>query len=167
MPAPPAMTSRATFLLLAAACQSTAPGDVAAPADSAQGETAFELAGPDGAAILVPVTVNGHGPFEFVLDTGATLTCIGQSLADSLELPPLGTIGMGAGIGSSGRLRLVRFDSLRVSGASAMELPGCAVDLRHIRELGLEAHGLLGLNFLKSFRVTLDFDRSVLILQRP
>lgn len=162
------MRSRAAVLLLAAACQSTAPGSVEAPADSAQGETAFELAGPNGAAILVPVTVNGEGPFEFVLDTGATMTCIAESLADSLELPALpGAVGMGAGIGSSGRLRLVRFDSLRVSGASATELPGCAVDLTQIRELGLDAHGLLGLNFLKSFRVTLDFDRSVLTLQQP
>ncbi len=152
--------------LTALACQPTTPDAVQAPADSAGGEVAFELAGQNGAAIMVPVVVNGRDTLDFVLDTGATMTCIDASLADSLELPPLsGAIGRGAGIGGGGRIRLVEFDSVRVGGAMATDLPGCAIDLRHIQDLGLEADGLLGLNFLKPFRVTLDFERSVLRLE--
>jgi predicted aspartyl protease len=155
-------------LLLCGACQQAAPGSVQAPADSAAGEVAFELAGPQGAAIIVPVTVNGRGPYDFVLDTGATLTCIDQVLADSLALPtPPGAVGFGAGVGSQGQLRLVRMDSVRVGGALASNVPGCVVDLSHVQNVGVTASGLLGLNFLRSFRMTLDFERSVLILQDP
>lgn len=155
-------------LLVAGGCGSPAPARVAAPADSARGELPFELAGPSGAAIIVPVTINGQGPFDFVLDTGATVTCIDQALADSLGLPPVrGAIGMGAGVGGAGRMRLVRLDSLRVGQARAYDLPGCALDLGHVQDLGIGMRGLLGLNFLKPFRVTLDFQRSVLILQEP
>lgn len=51
-----------TLLLvgLAAACQPTgAPARVEAPADSAAGEVPFDLAGPGGAALIVPVHLNG------------------------------------------------------------------------------------------------------------
>ena len=41
----------------------------------------------------------------------------------------------------------------------------CTLDLANIREAGLEVRGLLGLNVLKAYRVTIDFKRSVLSLQ--
>lgn len=154
--------------LFAAACQPSGPGSIQVPADSAAGEVAFRLAGPGDAAIIVPVMLNGSGPWDFVLDTGATMTCVDQALADSLALPALrGAIGMGAGVGGSGRMRLVRFDSVRVGAASASDLPGCTLDLSHVQQVGIDTDGLLGLNFLKPFRVTLDFERSVLILGEP
>ena len=40
--------------------------------------------------ILVPVHINGSGPYEFLLDTGATRTMIDQKLADQLHLPTVG-----------------------------------------------------------------------------
>ncbi|HEU0076709.1 MAG TPA: hypothetical protein VFQ76_03610 [Longimicrobiaceae bacterium] len=36
------------------------------------------------AAIIVPVFVNGVGPFDFVLDTGATFTCLEPMLSRRL-----------------------------------------------------------------------------------
>ena len=147
------------------ACQAPGPSRVEAPADSVAGSLEFTLAGPNDAAILVPVRLNGSGPYAFVLDTGATLTCLDEELADSLNLPsPTGAVGFGAGIGSTGSVRLVTIDSLQVGSARAFDLLGCVLDLEQFRALGLEAHGLLGLNVLKSFRVVLDFDRRVLIL---
>ncbi len=150
------------------ACEVGAPARVAAPADTAAGEIAFRLAGPNEAALLVPVFINGEGPLDFVLDTGATLTCVGQGTAERLELPERrGVGGYGVGIGGAGAVRLVRVDSLRVGAAEAFDLPACVLDLAQIRALGIEVHGLLGLNFLRSFRVTLDFGRSVLLLVEP
>ena len=151
----------------AAACQQAgAPARTEAPADSAAGEVAFELAGPGGAALVVPVHLNGRGPFDFVLDTGATFTCVDERLAGELGLPPArGVVGVGAGVGGTGQMRLVAVDSVRVGAARARELTACALDLRHIGSVGLEVDGLLGLNFLRSFHVTLDFEREVLLLR--
>jgi predicted aspartyl protease len=130
------------------------------------GEIPFSLSGSGGAALVVPVHVNGRGPYSFVLDTGATLTCVDQSLAKELDLPkPVGTVGYGAGLGDSGAVALHRLDTIAVGDASATELTVCAVDLQQLRQLGLKADGLLGLNFLKAFKVTLDFERKVLSLR--
>ncbi len=154
-------------LLALAACNQVAPARVEAPADSAAGEVAFELSGPGGAALTVPVHVNGRGPFRFILDTGATLTCINRPLVDSLKLEEKPMLGVGAGVGSSGQVRVVEVDSLRVGAARALDLAACEVDLAHAEKVGVEVDGLVGLNFLKAFRVTLDFDRKVVHLQDP
>src|SRR5215510_9417073 len=71
--------------------------------DSAGGEVEFDLAGPGGAVLVVPVYLNGTGPYDFVLDTGATLTCVDQKLAAQLGLPSrFGRMGIGAGVGGTG-----------------------------------------------------------------
>jgi predicted aspartyl protease len=153
------------ILLLVLGCRPTGPARVEAPADSAAGEVAFRMAGPQDVAILVPVRLNGTGPYDFVLDTGATLTCLHDELADSLGLrEPAGMLGYGAGVGSGGNIRLVEIDSLAVGGARAFDLTGCVLDLAQARAIGIEADGLLGLNFLRAFHVELDFERDVLTL---
>src|SRR5215471_4677537 len=89
-------------------CQLAAPSRLGQPADIAAGEVGFELAGPGGAAIVVPVTINGQGPYKFVVDTGATLTCVDQELARQLNLPERrGQIGVGATVTSTGNIELV------------------------------------------------------------
>lgn len=157
-------------LLPAAGCVDTgAPERAEVTTETGEAGVPIRLAGPGGAALLVPVRINGTGPYDFVLDTGATLTCLDSALADSLGLPEAsGRIGVGAGIGGRpGSMRMIRIDSLSVGDAAAEGLTGCAVDLEQFRELGLEAHGLLGLNFLTSFRVALDFEAERLTLTDP
>lgn len=154
--------------LLLGACQSGAPARVEAPADSTAGEIEMEWAGRSQAALILPVHVNGQGPYRFVLDTGATYTCVSNELADELSLPVArGQIGMGAGVGGAGRMQLVTVDSLRVGSARAEDLSACALDLSSAQSIGIDFDGLLGLNFLREFRTVLDFDRGVVVLYRP
>ena len=139
--------------------------DATPPADSAAGELAFRLAGPGGAAIVVPVHINGRGPIDLILDTGATITCVDTSLARELALPEQRlTIGTAVGVGGAGRVRLHRVDSLHVAGAVARRINVCAMDLSAMRVVAPNVRGLLGLNVLKPFTVTIDFQRSVLRL---
>lgn len=146
----------------------TGPARISVPADSAAGEVAFELAGPGGIALVVPVHINGQGPYSFVLDTGATVTCIHEGLAAELALPDVrGVVGTGAGVGSQGRLRLASMDSLRIGHVVAEDLEACVVDLQHLQATGLEVDGLVGLNVLREFLVTLDFERNVVTFAEP
>jgi predicted aspartyl protease len=155
-------------LLALGACNVTAPARVEAPADTAAGEVAFRFVGPGDAALVVPVYLNGEGPFDFVLDTGATVTCVSQQTAEQLELPrQRGAVGVGVGIGGAGRVSFVRLDSLRLGAARALDMSACLLDLEHMAAFGATIDGLLGLNFLRSFRMTLDFERDVLILVDP
>ncbi|PAP77790.1 hypothetical protein BSZ37_15730 [Rubrivirga marina] len=139
------------------------PSRIEAPADSSG--IAFSLEGPGGAAIVVPVSINGGPERPFVLDTGATLTCLDAAVADSLDLPSRpGVRGTGAGIGGVGSVGIVQADSFRVGDVTAYDLTICTLDLSAIEGVGLEADGLVGLNFLTSFRVGLDFETQTLTL---
>lgn len=150
------------------ACTESARTDAMPPADSAAGEIGFQLAGPGGAAIVVPVYVNGRGPIDLILDTGATITCVDTSLVRELALPEQRlTVGTAIGVGGVGRVRLHRVDSLRVAGAVARRLNVCSMDLAGMRAVAPSVRGLLGLNVLKPFTVTLDFERRVLRLAAP
>jgi predicted aspartyl protease len=149
-----------------AACNIGAPSHVQFPADSSAGETSFTLAGPNGAALVVPVYINGRGPYHLILDTGATFTCVDTSVSQELGLPEKrGVLAFGVSVGGSGRMHLAETDSLRVGNALVTDLPICTLDLQSMRILG--AQGLLGLNFLKSFQLNIDFERRILRLQKP
>ncbi|MEX2272230.1 MAG: retropepsin-like aspartic protease [Vicinamibacterales bacterium] len=151
--------------VITSAC--TMPAGTATPDPAAgPGEIAFRLGGAGGAAIVVPVSLNGKGPYDFVLDTGATLTCLDESLAEELSLARVpGVIGRGATLGSSGPVGLRRLDSISIGEARSTDVTVCTLDLANIRAMGLEVRGLLGLNVLKAYTVTLDFKRNVLSLQ--
>jgi hypothetical protein len=41
---------------------------------------------------VIPVTVNGRGPFDFMVDTGSQVTVVDPSLAQELGLKPQGTV---------------------------------------------------------------------------
>ena len=143
-------------------------GSSSAAADSAAGEVKFRMTGPGGAALVVPAHINGRGPIDLILDTGATLTCVDSSLARELDLPERrAALGVAVGVGGSGRVRLHGVDSLRVGAAVSRSLTVCAIDLSELRRLGGGVRGLLGLNVLRNFRVTLDFDREVVRLAPP
>jgi predicted aspartyl protease len=151
--------------LSAAACEPGAPARVQAPADSASGEVAFSLAGPNNAAMIVPVRINGREPVDFIVDTGATLTCIDVSLARELGLPEDDAAGgIALGVATAGRIQTVHMDSLRVGNAAAFDLSACRLDLANLRR-AFGAQGLLGLNFLKSFHIAIDFERNVMTLR--
>jgi predicted aspartyl protease len=155
--------------VLAAACRpDVAPREATAPAEPEEGEVAFRLVGPNEAALVVPVHVNGEGPYDFVFDTGATITCVDRQLMEELglETEP-GVMGRGVGVGGAGRVAVARLDSVRIGPARASGLTACVLDLRQLEAVGAPVHGLVGLNFMRAFRVELDFQRNVLVLTQP
>ena len=156
-----ASSATAAVILCLSGC--VASGPTRGEADPDSGAVLFDLAGPGGAALTVPVKVNGEGPFPFVLDTGATVTCVDDSLVRDLSLPEVsGALAFGGTISGLGRMRLISLDSISVGEATVRELRGCAVDLWPMRTAGLDVRGLLGLNYIREYRLTIDFaDRSV------
>ena len=165
------MKIRSKLILFAASLLSLTacalPNQTGAPVESSPGEVRFELAPPNDAAIIVPVKINGKGPYRFVLDTGATFTCIDNKLVEELKLPEwhgqFGTVIAPM----EGNVRLVNLDSLEVGNAKAAKLQACTVDLKQMQTQGLDVKGLVGLNFLKSYRMSIDFEKKILRLEKP
>jgi hypothetical protein len=105
--------------------------------------------------MIVSVSINGSGPYDFLLDTGSEFTVIDRSLASELQLPLSGKAAVvGAGVRASADFS--RVESMAI-GSQALEnqtavvydLPGFAGSQSKIR-------GILGESFLSHFEALID-----------
>jgi predicted aspartyl protease len=119
----------------------------------------FRLAGGAQPLILLPVHVNGQGPFEFILDTGAGTSLLSSGLAKQLEVKVLGS-KEGQSAGGKVSVSLAKVESLAVGEAKLDDVDVGIVDLSHIgKTIGAKIDGDLGYNFLGRFRLTIDYDK--------
>src|SRR5258705_9026438 len=71
--------------------------------------------------IVVPVTINGAGPFDFLVDTGSTDTIIDRKLVEELSLPSAGKMILETAQGKA-VTPLAQTDSVSMGGASVRGL---------------------------------------------
>src|ERR1700693_5768101 len=117
----------------------------------------FRLAGGAQPLILLPVQVNDRGPFDFILDTGAGTSLLSSDLAKQLQVKIIGS-KEGQSAGGKVSVSLAKVDSLAVGGTKLDDVDVGIVDLAHIgKTIGAQIDGDLGYNFLKHFRVTIDY----------
>lgn len=103
---------------------------------------------PDGRAI-VPVTLNGRGPYRLAVETGSPDVRLTSALLAELSLPPAG----------AARFRL---DSLRIGDALIRGLEVGRGDA--IERLGVD--GVLGLDAYRDLLLTVDYPAARLTLSR-
>ena len=131
------------------------------------GKTKFRLAGGAQPLILLPVQVNDQGPFDFILDTGAGTSLLSSGLAKQLAINLIGS-KEGQSAGGKVAVSLGRVNSLAVGGIRLENVDVGIVDLAHIGEtIGAKIDGDLGYNFLRHFRVTIDYRDCELRLDDP
>jgi predicted aspartyl protease len=108
-----------------------------------------------GTRSVVAVKVNGTGPYDFMVDTGATVTVLDTAMFDELGLRGEGTSKVtspgGATIQISSVAKEVTLDCLSVQNITvvSMESPMIESDYRSVR-------GILGENFLRHFDILID-----------
>ena len=114
-----------------------------------------------GRLAVVPVYVNGEGPFDFLLDTGTTSTLITTELAARLGLRAADrvTLVTVAGERAVARAQLGR---LEVGGRVAADVEALLCGLEQVRALDARLSGVLGQNFLERFNYTLDYGARLL-----
>jgi predicted aspartyl protease len=125
----------------------------------------FKLAKPDKPLILLEAMVNGQGPFRFVLDTGAGLTILSPDLAARLKVVKGETKeGLGAGGGVE-----VHFGSVQSLALSEVRLQDLQVGIMNLSAIsqacGIDLDGIIGYNFLKEFRVLIDYPRQTVTFE--
>ena len=127
----------------------------------------FRLAGGAQPLILLPVHVNERGPFEFILDTGAGTSLLATDLAKQLQVKTIGS-KEGQTAGGKVSVSLARVDALSVGDTKLRDVDVGIVDLSPIaKTVGTKIDGDLGYNFLKHFRLTIDYRDSILRLDDP
>ncbi len=140
--------------LLSVAISLTAFATVAARAESITPlpkEEVIATAVDESLRMTVPVMVNGEGPFQFVIDTGADRTVISSELAERLGLPDAGKARLHA-MGGERDVRIVAINSVQVSTNIARDVRAAALPAQN-----LGADGLLGIDSLKGQRIIMDF----------
>jgi predicted aspartyl protease len=101
--------------------------------------------------MLAPVSVNGRGPFHFLLDTGANVSCVSNRLMEKLDLKSVETAAVHTVVGVRQR-PIVTLDQLQVGPRNRRSVRAPALPIA-----GLEVDGVLGVDWLKGQRLVLDF----------
>lgn len=119
--------------------------------------------------IIIPVRINGKGPFNFILDTGSESGIIfDQAILDSVQVELSQTVPIFAMDGiQTAEVLIARniplsIDSLGSSLKSMLVLKDNTLDIRSI--LGVDAHGVLGTDFFTRFVVEVDYQNKMLRL---
>jgi predicted aspartyl protease len=132
---------------------------------AARGAIHFRIS-PSRPLLMVDAEVNGAGPFNFVLDTGASFCVITPDTAVAAGIRPAGK-GPTA-IGAGGRLKagLAKLKTFRLGAHTAKNLGVAVLGLDDIeKQLGVKVAGLIGYNYLKNYVVTLDYPQGLLRLK--
>ncbi len=151
----------AAVMLSVCACETTA---VPPSADDLTARGGFILpytVGPQG-HYLVDIEINNEGPFQFLIDTGATTSPIYQSLMDILELKEIsGETILVHGLISSSPRPVARLSSVRVGKFVYEDI---RVPVLERQDDALQHHGVLGMNILKQHVLVFDADERTVTL---
>lgn len=144
------------FVASGAAAECISAPDLAAyqtasSADFAAGATRTDRLG----RVVAPVTVNGRGPFRFIVDTGANRSVVSDALAAQLGLEPSG-VGDVHSVHGVSVAPLVTVDQLHYGNVA---LNTTALPMLSGRVLAGE-QGLLGVDGMSNRRLRMDFERN-------
>lgn len=130
-----------------------APESAPAPALAPDAQTAETLGYEADAStrMTVPVSIDGRGPYAFIVDTGAERTVISRELARSLALQP-GRTATVHSMSEVSRIDTVVIPQLRVGSRSVAGIHAPALS-----RANLGAAGMLGVDSLQRQRVVFDF----------
>jgi predicted aspartyl protease len=108
----------------------------------------------------IPVHINGKGPYNFVLDTGAGNSVVTPELATQLGLDAKKVEGIARGVGGDVELKLAALDSLSVGAAKIANSQVVVIDLGKVSPKGgLIENGIIGYDFLKNFETVIDYPK--------
>ena len=114
--------------------------------------------------IIVPVSINGSRPYDFMLDTGCAKTIIDQKLADQLGLPRTAEKTV-VGVLASTRMSVASVDSMSVAGAVVSG--GEIFTTAHAPTVIGNVRGVLGEDFLRNFDLLIDYRHQIIELDSP
>ncbi|OGH99493.1 MAG: hypothetical protein A2039_01960 [Candidatus Melainabacteria bacterium GWA2_34_9] len=118
--------------------------------------------------IIDDVKVNDAAKVKFIFDTGASYTTISTELANRLKIStanaPKMKIMTGSGYLDAPKITLKKIE---INGLTAYNVETLVADLpMHTSGTAGDLAGLLGLSFMKDFKVTVDRPKNQIILEK-
>lgn len=109
--------------------------------------------------LTLPVTVEGTGPFAFMIDTGSQATAITREIRDIAGLSPAGTATL-VGMASRREVELASVRRIEFGNNSYTNFAAPVLERAHVG-----ADGIIGLDALQDFRVLLDFRKATISVE--
>jgi clan AA aspartic protease (TIGR02281 family) len=131
--------------------------------------TKFYIANPERPIITVKGTINGKGPFNFIFDTGASMTVIEKQTAEKLGLSDEALATRNA-LGAGGALvaTTLTVESIKVDNVEAKDIQVGVLDLSSVSKCGCigDFGGIIGYNFVKDYRVLIDYPKHEIFFKK-
>ncbi|MBI5207229.1 MAG: clan AA aspartic protease [Candidatus Firestonebacteria bacterium] len=120
----------------------------------------------------LPVTINGQGEEQFIIDTASNLTIISNEIAQKYKIIPmqLGIAGYDTRHLSAIQIKYAKIESLQIGDVTVYNVPVGIVETKSLtwKHLGMFTYfkidGILGLPVLREFTTTIDYPKKVLTL---
>jgi predicted aspartyl protease len=114
------------------------------------------------ALVVVPVRINGQGPYKFLLDTGATNTILSTAVADKLKLKKDRDQTLRSA-GGNVPATIRGIDRLHI-GKTLLEKVEIVVANFDLLQ-SLRVDGILGGDYLRRFRVAIDYEKQIVEIE--
>jgi clan AA aspartic protease (TIGR02281 family) len=112
--------------------------------------------------VVVPVRINGHGPYRFLLDTGASSSILSLSIAEGLGIPRARAYTIiTAGGNVSGTVR--KLSALTVGNARLEDVEIAVANVPLLKTMNVD--GVLGSDYLRRFKISIDYDNQVVDIE--
>jgi hypothetical protein len=111
--------------------------------------------------VIVPVRINGQGPYSFLLDTGSSVTIVKPELVSRLQGKAIGSSPFLAGA-TIHKVTWYQFDSIGLEGAEIGPADVIGFSLDNHKDLNVD--GILGQDILHQNNYLLDYKRKIIVI---
>jgi predicted aspartyl protease len=108
-----------------------------------------------GALSVVAVKLNGAGPYDFIVDTGASVTVLDRALFEELGLSAAGSSRVATCAGTTNQTRSV-VKEITLEGLSVQNITVVSMESQLKSPHDRAVRGILGENFLRHFDILFD-----------
>lgn len=132
----------------------------------ARAEAKLQIPNPKKPLLLVDAQVNGRGPFQLAIDTGTSTSAISPALARELGLPMAAMPPVTTGAAQI-QVSAARLESLGLGSAVLQNVPVIVGEFLSMLSgvIGTKLDGIIGYNYLRAFRVVIDYPKGILRLE--
>jgi hypothetical protein len=109
--------------------------------------------------MTVEVSINGKGPYRFLVDSGADTSVVGLRIAKDLQLP-LGTPAILNSMTARNIVDRVKVDQLTLGSSTVRNL-----QLPALREVDVGGEGMIGIDALVEQRLMMDFEKRFITVE--
>jgi hypothetical protein len=113
--------------------------------------------------IVVSITINHTGPYDFLVDTGAQVTTVDPALAAELHLRTQGTVGV-TGVGVYAPAPLTQLESVDAGSHIVENVLAVIQNLGQTALVDRKVRGVLAGNFLEHFDLLIDYPLGIVCL---